>query len=57
MKNFIHCFFSFGFVASGAIGGMMLYKAFVDNDVKEAALAMVVIFVNMLANKKHSEDK
>lgn len=55
MKNFMHCLFSFGYVASGAIGGMMLHMAFVDNDVAEAFWAMIVIFSNMLANKRHSE--
>lgn len=57
MKNFMHRLFSFGYVASGALCGMMLYEAFVDNDVKEAVWAMVLIFANMLANEKHSEKK
>lgn len=56
MKNFTHHFFAYGYVVSGALGGIMLHDAFVNNNVAKAVWAMIIIFANMLANSHYWED-
>lgn len=50
MKRFATYFIAFGLVTSGAIGGMMLYKALSENDYCTTVVAFLVILTNMLAN-------
>ena len=57
MKSFGHNFFAYGYVVSGALGGIMLHDAFVNNNVAKAVWAMIIIFANMLANSHHWEEK